>query len=68
MEFVKNEISIASIKIAENDIFSEILDLTKILQYFVKNSHLHFKLENIEKIHGIFNPCISDIKPIMIIK
>lgn len=54
----------------EFSIFSEILDVTEVLQFLVKNSVLQFKLENFRKIHGIFNPCLKEHEelPILFIK
>ena len=66
---IMNEISEKSEYYNENDIFSEILDLRMILQYFVRNSVLQFKFENLRKIPGIFNPCIEEtMKPFLFIK
>lgn len=53
----------------ENDIFSEILDVKDVIQYFVRNSVLQIKLENFKKIPGIFNPCIEEnANPFLLIK
>ena len=53
----------------DNDIFSEILDLRTVLQYFVKGSALEFQFENLKKIPGIFNPCIDENNsPLLLIK
>ena len=53
----------------DNDIFSEILDLRTVLQYFVKGSALEFLFENLKKIPGIFNPCIDENNsPLLLIK
>jgi len=57
---IANEIASSSEYFNDNDIFSEILDLRTVLQYFVKSSSLEFQFENLKKIPGIFNPCIEE--------
>ena len=68
MDNIRREHSKISSIIHESDIFCELIDLTKLLQFFVKNSHLHFRVENLEKVKGIFNPCITEKKSNLFIK
>jgi hypothetical protein len=68
IDSIKREQSKISTIIQESDIFCELIDLTKLMQFFVKNSHLHFSVENLEKVKGIFNPCINEKKSDLFIK